>query len=88
MKLILAIIKDADNDKVSRKLTEEEFRVTFIASTGGFLRSGRSTLMIGVEAERVERALEIIRENSTKSDHPDEKRATIFVLNVDTFNQL
>jgi uncharacterized protein YaaQ len=44
--------------------------------------------MIGVEAERVQRALEIIRENSTKSEHPGEKQATIFVLNVDTFNQI
>lgn len=88
MKLVIAIIKDEDNDKVSRSLTRENFRVTFIASTGGFLRSGRSTLLVGVEDEQVERALELIRESCKKPDQKDEKRATIFVLKVDQFTQL
>lgn len=61
MKLIMAIIKDADNDRVSKKLTDEKFRVTFVASTGGFFRSGRSTLIIGVDDERVTQALQIVR---------------------------
>lgn len=88
MKLIMAIIKDEDNDKVSRKLTDEKYRVTFIASTGGFFRSGRSTLMMGVEPNRVERALEIIKENSTPSEKEGEKQATVFVLDVEGYSQL
>lgn len=88
MKLIIAIIKDEDNDAVSKALTENEFRVTFIASTGGFLRSGRSTLLIGVEDEQVEKALEIIRKSCQQPDKGKEKRATIFVLKVDQFTQL
>ncbi len=88
MKLIIAIIKDEDNDNVSKALTKENFRVTFIASTGGFLRSGRSTLLIGVEDEQVSRALELIRKNCKKPNKTDEKRATIFVLKVDRFTQL
>jgi len=88
MKLIIAIIKDEDNDSVSRALTKEKFRVTFIASTGGFLRSGRSTLLIGVEDGQVNKALDVIRSNCKKVDDPKEKRATIFVLNVDQFTQL
>ncbi|KUK46247.1 MAG: hypothetical protein XD73_0887 [Anaerolinea thermophila] len=88
MKLIIAIIKDEDNDAVSRALTNKKFRVTFIASTGGFLRSGRSTLLIGVEDEQVETALDLIRESCKKPEKPQEKRATIFVLKVDKFTQL
>ena len=88
MKLIIAIIKDEDNDAVSKALTENEFRVTFIASTGGFLRSGRSTLLVGVEDEQVETALQVIRENCQKPHQEKEKRATIFVLKVDQFTQL
>lgn len=88
MKLIIAIIKDEDNDAVSRALTKKKFRVTFIASTGGFLRSGRSTLLIGVEDEQVETALELIRESCKKPEKPQERRATIFVLKVDKFTQL
>lgn len=88
MKLIIAIVRDEDNESVSRKLTQESFRVTFIASTGGFLRSGRSTLLIGVEEARVEQALAIIRENVTQPADEKQKRATIFVLNVAEFIQM
>jgi len=88
MKLIIAIIKDEDNDTVSRALTKEEFRVTFIASTGGFLRSGRSTLLIGVDDDQVSTALDLIRKSCRKPDQSEQKRATIFVLKVDQFTQL
>ncbi len=88
MKLIIAIVKDEDNDLISKALTEKDFRVTFIASTGGFLRSGRSTLLVGVEDDRVETALEIIRVSCNSHEKNGEKRATIFVLKVDQFTQL
>ncbi len=88
MKLIIAIIRDEDNDLVSRTLTQESFRVTFIASTGGFLRSGRSTLLIGVDDNRVETALKIIRECCVSPVEANQKRATIFVLNVAEFVQM
>jgi uncharacterized protein YaaQ len=88
MKLIVAIILDADNDRVSSALTKEGFRVTFIASTGGFFRSGRSTLLIGTEDERVAKALDIIRAQCSQPKDPAEKRATIFVVNVEKFTQL
>lgn len=88
MKLIIAIIRDEDNDAVSSGLTKEGLRVTFIASTGGFLRSGRSTLLIGLEDEQVETALDVIRSNCKKPKDSEEKRATIFVLKVDKFTQL
>ena len=87
MKLIIAIIHDEDNDRVSRMLTDENFRVTMIASTGGFLRSGRSTLLIGVEDERLERALQILRENCVTDKDGKEKKAIVFVLNVEEFIQ-
>lgn len=88
MKLIIAIIKDEDNDTVSKALTDKSFRVTFIASTGGFLRSGRSTLLVGVEDDQVKTALEIIRKNCKHADKSKESRGTIFVLKVDQFTQL
>ena len=88
MKLIIAIIKDEDNDAVSKALTDNDFRVTFIASTGGFFRSGRSTLLVGVEDDQVKTALEIIHKNCKQPDKTKETRATIFVLKVDEFTQL
>ncbi len=85
MKLIIAIVRDSDNDNVSHALTSANFRVTCIASTGGFLRRGKSTLLAGVEDEQVEQALKIIRESVTPDPENREKRAVIFVLKVDQF---
>lgn len=85
MKMIIAIVRDRDTNPVSTALTSAEFRVTHIASTGGFLRRGNSTLFIGVEDEKVEQALEVIRTNLEPPDDPAQKRATIFVLNVNHF---
>jgi len=85
MKLIIAIVPDTDSDSVSHALTSANFKVTYIASTGGFLRRGHSTLLIGVEDEKVNEALEIIRKNCAPSSEPGEKRGVIFVLKVDQF---
>lgn len=85
MKMIIAIVRDRDTNPVSTALTSAEFRVTHIASTGGFLRRGNSTLFIGVDDEKVDQALDVIRTNLEPADDPEQKRATIFVLNVNHF---
>lgn len=87
MKLIITIISDSDNEPVSQALIGAEFRVTRIASTGGFFRRGSSTLVIGVSDDRVEAAIEIIRMNTTPSPDPEQKRATVFVVPVENFIQ-
>ncbi len=53
MKLMIAIVNDEDYDKVAHQLTEEEYRVTCIASTGGLFRRGSTTLLIGLEEEKI-----------------------------------
>ena len=86
MKLIIAIVRDMDNDTVSHALTQNNFRVTYVASTGGFLRKGQSTLMIGLEDELVDEALEILRNNVTTATESDKRESIIFVLNVEQFH--
>lgn len=86
MKLIIAIVRDSDNDIISHALTQANFRVTYIASTGGFLRKGQSTLMIGVEDDLIDQALEIIRRNVTPASDSDTRQSIIFVLPVDQFH--
>lgn len=63
MKLILAVVQDEDSNRLMDALVENNFRATKLASTGGFLKSGNTTLIIGTEDIRVDRALEIIKEN-------------------------
>lgn len=86
MKLIIAIVRDMDNDAVSHALTQANFRVTYVASTGGFLRKGQSTLMIGLDDELVEQALELIRSNVTPASESDQRHAIVFVIPVDQFH--
>lgn len=88
MKLIFAILNDKDSEPVSQALISKNFRVTRIASSGGFLRRGSSTLMIGVEPEKVDEALQLIREHCPPAEETGLKRASLFVLNVANFEQL
>lgn len=88
MKMMIVILRDDDSEPVSQALINENFRVTRIASTGGFFRKGSSTLMIGLADERVDTAIELIRQNCSPSIEPGLKRATIFVLNVAHFEQI
>ena len=87
MKLIFAIVRDSDSDPVSKSLTGSGFRVTTIASTGGFWRRGQSTLLIGVEEEVLEDALSLIRKTVTKPTEAEPQKTTIFVINVNQFLQ-
>jgi uncharacterized protein YaaQ len=87
-RLIITILRDADGEDVLQALLEADYRVTRIASTGGFMRRGNSTLLIGAEKERVQAAVKLIRNHSAPAIDPGLKRATIFVLKVDRFEQL
>ena len=66
MKLIIAIVSNDDSSAVSANLTENGFMVTKLSTTGGFLRSGNTTLIIGTEDEKVTKAIDLIKEESKK----------------------
>jgi uncharacterized protein YaaQ len=87
MKMIIAILRDVDSDPVTRELTAGHFRVTRIASTGGLLRRGVTTLLIGVDDEKVEAAIQVLKENCSPAAK-GENRATVFVVPVERFEQV
>lgn len=66
MKLVLAIMEKNDSSIVMDALTEEGFQVTKMASTGGFLKSGNTTLIIGVEDNKTNKVIDIISKYSSK----------------------
>ncbi|NLC41534.1 MAG: transcriptional regulator [Erysipelothrix sp.] len=66
MKLILTIVSNDDSSSVSSALTKEDYQVTRLATTGGFLRAGNTTLIVGTEDDKVERAIELIGSESKK----------------------
>ncbi len=48
MKLIIAIVQDEDASRLVSNLMNEGYGVTKLATTGGFLRAGNTTLLVGV----------------------------------------
>ena len=64
MKLILAIINHDDANTVTQSLTKKGFSSTKLATTGGFLMAGNVTILIGVDEEKVQTVIDIIREHS------------------------
>ena len=88
MKMVLAIVRDLDEDEVLQALLQQDFRVTRIASSGGFFRRGNATFMIGVEEEKVEQVIQIIRDRCAPTLDLAVKHATVFVLDVDHYEQI
>ena len=86
MKMIIIIVKDNDADTLTQSFTASNFRVTRVASTGGFLRSGVVTMLLGVEDNQVDAAIQVAR--NALSPKADEKRATLFVVPVNHFEQV
>ena len=61
MKLIVAIVQDYDCDRLLRAISQADLRATRIASTGGFLRTGNTTVLIGLPEKRTAECVAILR---------------------------
>lgn len=61
MKLIMAVIQDKDSNRLANEFIDANIRATKLSSTGGFLKAGNSTFIIGVEDDRVQETLELIK---------------------------
>ena len=63
MKLVIAVVQGEDASQTVQALSNAGISVTKMASSGGFLQQGNATLLIGVDHDKVEAAMELIREN-------------------------
>jgi uncharacterized protein YaaQ len=88
VKLVIVILGDGEADGVVRKLIEAGYRVTRMASSGGFLRRGNTTLLMGMAPEKVDEALGLVRQVLAGIADPGSRRATVFVLDVAQYEQL
>lgn len=61
MKLVIAVIQDKDSNRLANAFIDENIRATKLPSTGGFLKAGNSTFIIGIEEGRVPEALAVIK---------------------------
>ncbi|MGD0174123.1 MAG: cyclic-di-AMP receptor [Anaerolineales bacterium] len=87
MKLIIAVIRDVDDSPLTERLTRDGFRFTRMASTGGFLRKGNVTLLIGLPEEKIEEVTEIFRQTCCPAEE-GRNRAILFVVDTPLFEQL
>lgn len=87
MKLLFIILRDEDGDQALQALVDNDHRVTRMASTGGFLRHGNVTLITGVEDDKVQSVIDVLR----RTCHPaneTQHSATIFVVDMPYFEQI
>ncbi len=87
MKLIIAIVRDVDAGVVVDQLIAHRHRVTRVASTGGFLRRGNVTLLVGTEEQNVLPIIDLLRDVCSPPE-PDHHRATVFVVDAPYFEQI
>lgn len=87
MKLILAVVRDLDSEAVIDTLLSQGYRVTRLASTGGFLRRGNITLMIGVEEDQVQDVIQQLKA-AVGPPEKEQHRVTLFVMNAIDFEQI
>lgn len=71
MKLVVAVVQDYDTGRLLTALSEERIGATRIASAGGFLRAGNTTILIGVEDERLPTALGLIERTCRRRSQTD-----------------
>jgi uncharacterized protein YaaQ len=91
-KMIMCVVHHEDSEPLTRVLNQAGYRVTRSATTGGFLRQGNVSLMIGVDEAHVDDVLSLIRENTHRRSRRgwwarpgkhEERAATIFVLDME-----
>jgi uncharacterized protein YaaQ len=66
MKLIVATVQDQDADNLIENLTKQNYRVTRVGTTGGFLQQGNTTLLMGVEDHQVNLVVGILKKLSQR----------------------
>jgi len=95
MKLIIAVVQNEDADNIVDALLEARYRATRLASTGGFLRRGNTTIMLGVQDEQVDEVLDVIKQkaqprpvSSPQGDSVKSGAATVFVLELEQHERL
>ena len=64
MKMIMVVLSNSQADAVVEVLLEKGQRVTRLASTGGFLRQGNTTLIVGTEDPAVQNILETVQQRA------------------------
>ena len=89
MKMMIAIVQEKYTDGLIDRFLDEDIYVTRLSSTGGFFKSGNTTLLLGCKEDEIDRIYEIFKEETESEDvHMEEgdfkvSGATIFVVDLE-----
>lgn len=91
LKLIIAIVHDEDSGRIIDEFNDNNLKITKMCSTGGFMKSGNSTLLSGIQDDEVDKAVSIIENNTRKREDVIDihsykvstGRATIFIADIE-----
>lgn len=91
LKLIIAIVHDEDSGRIIDEFNTNNLKITKMCSTGGFMKSGNSTLLSGIQDDKVEKAVSIIENNTRKREgvidinsyKVSTGKATIFITDIE-----
>jgi len=64
IKMVLAVIDKDDAHDVISNLSKKGFSITRLSTTGGFLRSGNVTILVGVDDEKTPEVIDLIKQHS------------------------
>ena len=89
MKLLLSILDDKSAGRVADALVARRYGVTRINTTGGFLKRGNATLLVGVDEAQVDEAIQLMREAYGQGGGGDAAgTGPVFVLNVEQMERM
>lgn len=92
MKLIIAILSDKLHGEIIQVLTKSGIQFTKLSSTGGFLKKGNTTLLLGVEdgelSLTIDKIKTVVEASKNKSTNKDLADANIFVLPMESFTKM
>lgn len=91
MKLVLAIVEEDMTFDAVKTLSAYGYRTTKFASTGKMFKKGNSTLLVGVEDDKIDEVIDLLRvvsENREKDPEDDHStNVNCFVLPLSAYQR-
>jgi len=74
VQLLIAVVQEEDADRAVAALVEKQFAVTKIATFGGYLKTGNTTLFLAVEEHALDEAIVLLEETCGRRDQRSAKK--------------
>lgn len=80
MKVVMCIANKKTAPGILSTLKKKQYRVTELASEGGFMKRGNATYLIGVEEENISEVLSLVREFGAKYEQGSSAHRSLAIV--------